>query len=456
MTLRSNIILFFTVATTLLLSLAFVLIFFLNQRYTEREFFQRLRERANVAAQAFLEKDELGQKIYEEVLRQHLRKLPAEEEYFVRLDAEETIVNPLPAFIDAALVEKVRQAAYAEFSRGEIAGIGLKYVDNQGIYAVFVTAIDRYGQQKMRNLRQIMGITLLVYLAVAYLVARWYAQRILLPVKKVVDRMKEINTANLHLRIETNDKRDDELTRLSHTFNRMLDRLETSIEAQNNFIGNASHQLKNPLTAILGEVENTLKAEREPAEYRQAMENIGQAAARLEALVLRLLRLAHTGDQLEAAAHADFRIDELLFELKEEFDAVAAGARLRIDFSGFPEQADELMILGNRHLLKIALSNIVENAFKFSNQQNVELDLRLSPHAILIAIKDQGIGIPSEALNNIFEPFFRADNARAFPGFGIGLPLARRIIQMHNGQVRITSQLGKGTVFEVSLPRKTY
>lgn len=454
MTLRNRIALTFSILTTVVLGLVLAVVYILSASYAEREFFQRMEERAFIAAQVYFKKDELNQTLLEQLRKRHLQTLPDEREYFVRIDTPDTIpadlalISNMPEFI-----ERLKDRDQEAIKSGQLSVVGINYLDDQGRFAAILTARDRFGQSKLNNLRLIMGFILLIYLVLVFFIGRWYAEAILNPLSGIIDRMQLINTSSLHVRLEENKRQQDELTRLTHTFNRMLDRLETSVEAQNQFISNASHQLKNPLTAILGAVENGLSHPYTVADHQQLLRTIEEEANRLRSLVVRLLGLAHTGGNQEENTFSECRIDELIFELAEEFRESMPNHPLRIDFSGFPADAELLNIRAQRNLLKIALSNLIENAFKFSAPGNVTLFLKATESGIQLDITDRGIGIPENDLPNIFDPFFRAENARHLPGFGIGLPLVQKIISMHEGKIQVQSKLGEGTVFSISLPR---
>lgn len=125
---------------------------------------------------------------------------------------------------------------------------------------------------------------------------------------------------------------------------------------------------------------------------------------------------------------------------------------MEIDYSLFPEEQEKLIIPGNEQLLELALSNIVMNAIKYSNNEPVSIALAATEKKNILIIKDQGIGIPPEDLPYIFSPFFRASNTGRFKGYGIGLPLAMNIIRMHKGDIIVNSQVNHGTEIRVELP----
>lgn len=452
MTLKNRIALTFTILTSLILALILCTVYYITSRYNRQEFLRRLYDRAEIAAQVVLEQDELNQRLLAEIRRKHLQTLTEEREFMLSLPYSRSDSPELPAFLNPEAIETLSKRGKIDFQDGRRLGVGIKYVDNQGTFAMFVTAFDQYGQAKLQNLARVILFVWLFYLFAVFFIGRWYGQRILRPIGELSRRMQTVNASNLHLRLPADGNPNDELHQLNSTFNRMLDRLAISVEAQKQFISNASHQLKNPLTAILGEVETALAAEDLPQEQKQTLNIIAEETRRLETLILQLLRLA----QATGADHRDqfttFRLDDVLFELAEELHTHPTGGHLKLDSSYFPEDSARLTIEGQRYLIKIALANILENALKFSGEE-VEVALKVTDKHLLVCIIDHGIGIAPDDLSKIFAPFYRAQNARPLPGFGIGLSLAQKIVQMHDGKLEVESELGRGTAFRIFFPR---
>lgn len=453
MVLRNRIALTFTIITTISLCVIMAGMYLFFYQNSLLQYYDRLEERSKIAAQMQLEQDELNYKILNQIRQQYLRRLVDEREYLICLDdMTSSDDTPVPAFFDQELLRKINNEGYAEFQLGDFLGVGIKYIDNQGTYAVLITANDYYGKLKLVSLWEIMLVSLFFYLLIVFFIGRWYAIQSLRPITGMIHRMHEINSRKLYLRLEENPSNRDELTELAGTFNQMLDRIETSVEAQSNFIGNASHQLKNPLTAILGIAEHTLHMDRDPEQYRQALQAVEQEASRLRLLILQLIRMAHTESRTEDSEWQECRIDELLFEVAEEFNALSTQGKVFVNCTEFPVQSESLQLRIHKNLIRIALSNLIENARKFSSFQDVSVRLRVNARFVEAEVEDKGIGVPPDAIAGIFDPFFRADNARAFPGFGIGLPLARRIARLHGGDIYMRSQEGGGSVFILRLP----
>jgi signal transduction histidine kinase len=149
----------------------------------------------------------------------------------------------------------------------------------------------------------------------------------------------------------------------------------------------------------------------------------------------------------------DIRIDELLEESKNTVQNQMSESKMELYFENMPSNHNDLLIKGNRNLLSIAFENLFENANKFSGNKNVRINLINFPESINVTISDMGIGIPEKDLHNLFQTFFRAQNARSFSGSGVGLSLCQKIFLLHNGTLSIKSDLGKGTMVTVVLKK---
>ncbi|MCK0161301.1 sensor histidine kinase [Allomuricauda sp. F6463D] len=454
MQLRTKITTVFVVLTSLLLTGIFILIYFVSKEYTEREFYLRLSQRATIAAEAYLEADEMNVNIYDDIRIRHLQTLPNEKEVIYPVDVE--LNKPLNAFdntLPTSFFQTVFSKEYAELKIGDYFYAGMLFHDDRGDFIVVLSATDLYGFAKLDNLRNTLIIAFLVSIVFILILGNYYAKQALSPISRIINEVNSIRAKNLSLRLKTATGKD-ELAELSRTFNNMLDRLQLSFDLQSNFINNASHELRNPLTAILGQTEVALDKQRSAEEYHSILKKIAAEASRLDFLVNGLLKLAKTDFDSKGVVIDELRIDELILDLKLNIDVAIPNNNIILDFEGLPKDEDAITLLGSDSLLRVALGNIFENACKFSNNKRVEIKIVTDAGYVLISIKDEGVGIPEEELKNIYEPFFRASNVREIDGFGFGLPLAYRIIKMHSGEIRVISQKDKGTLVKIKLPNK--
>jgi signal transduction histidine kinase len=247
--------------------------------------------------------------------------------------------------------------------------------------------------------------------------------------------------------------RTDEIARLSMTFNRMLDRLESAFNMQQSFVANASHELRTPLTSVTGQIEVALMKSRDREEYVAVLQSVLEDIRNLNTLSNGLLDLAKASFDMAAVTLQPVRIDEIIWETRAELTVREPGYTVDIHFDEPIEEENELTLNGNVQLLKSAVHNLMDNGCKFSSGHKVEVHLHSSGEQIILQFIDQGIGIPREDIEKSFtQPFYRADNVHGIHGSGLGLPLAFQIIRLHGGMLAIDSLPGKGTTVTVTLP----
>jgi len=427
-------------------------VYFFTTRYSFTDFYKRLEIRGVVTARAELDHEEANQTVLQEVRELHLEKLPEEKEYFFKIEpghsfeAEAAQLSLPKSFFSTLLA-----TGSATHQMGDIFFTGIRYSGKAGDYLVIVSAANYYSTHHLAYLRNILLIGIVLASAVALFVAFVFSRQVFTPVKEITDKVKEISSQSLHLRLESG-RVNDEIGELETTFNNMLDRLETAFETQNNFISNASHELSTPLTTIIGEAEVTLSKSRSETEYVESLTTILSEAERLEKITKSLLFLAQTGFAGKAQKFDKVRVDQLLWDVKSTIDKINPKNKVQINTSLMPESPEQLKIKGNEQLLHLALTNLVSNACKYSHNKPVTVSIGAADDKVIIVIKDTGVGIPAAELKFIYDPFFRASNVTEYEGYGIGLPLARNIVRMHTGELLVVSKINEGTTVQVTFP----
>jgi heavy metal sensor kinase len=273
----------------------------------------------------------------------------------------------------------------------------------------------------------------------------------LTPVVAIQNAAASLSATDLSTRLSL-PKADDELRGLTQTFNSMLDRLQDAFGRLRRFSSDVSHELRTPLAAIRGEAELALRRPRAVAEYQEVLRTIQRESVHMTKIVEDLLLLARAESQSVAFNPEDV-------ESTDFFEKVTVAAK-----SFFTERNVTLDVQNQMTgplkcapgYLTQALLNILTNAAKHSQPgQTVTLKTATKEKEHLISIVDQGEGIPSDQVDKIFDPFYRVDNARnrKVGGAGIGLSLAMALVKMHGGMIRVSSELGQGSVFTVSIPK---
>ncbi|NML64363.1 HAMP domain-containing histidine kinase [Hymenobacter sp. RP-2-7] len=363
--------------------------------------------------------------------------------------------QPTPALL--AQARQQCQVAFEFASPGHAydkAGVALAYrrAGQPGTYVALVTAYDQTGLERQRTLwwTLLSGYlgAVVVVVGLGLLFARWA----LLPFDRLIGQLRRPGAART-FRLRPLHPHD-EAGVLAQAFNDLLARQEALAQSQQAFIAQASHELRTPLTTIKGWLETSLTYDADAASLREGMRQAAQELDKLTALangLLHLARLEGLGTRLE---RQPLEVMDVLLDVIDTVQHQRPGQRLALAVGeGVQQQAAAPTLLGNRHLLRTALTNLVDNACKYSGGQPVALGLEMhTDQAIRLTIADQGIGIVPADAERIYQPLTRGSNVQHISGFGIGLTLAREIVQLHQGQLWLRPRPGGGTVAEVELP----
>lgn len=320
-----------------------------------------------------------------------------------------------------------------------------------GTISGYIEALAPLGRldASMARYRAILLVLGLAGLTVAVVGSWATAGRALEPIVRMVHTARTVALSrDLSRRIEVPARRD-ELGRLAETFNAMLDSIEAAYRVQQRFVADASHELRAPLTAIQGNLE-LLRRQRDMGEdeRNEALAEAEREAARLTRLVADLLVLARA-DAGIPLKQRPVELDAVVLEAFREARQLARGQILSI---GTFETAQ---VTGDEDRLKQLFLILLDNALKYTPAAGlVVLELERNGSSAEITVRDTGLGIPADALPQVFERFYRADPARTRDpgGTGLGLPIARWIVEQHGGQIRLTSEPGEGTTAVVRLP----
>lgn len=451
MKIQNRISLIYTVLTAgIILSLS-IFIYIFASNYTARSFFHRLEVRANIVGHAALTENKSQTSIYYDIKERHLGDLPEEEHRIIKKEDREqaeSLKKQLP--MPKEFYDEIGNGP-VNFFKNDTSYVGLQINQKGETLLIVSSAVDLYGLEELANLKQLLVIGFLIAMVFVFSIGKFFSNQIFLPIRRIIRNVKGINAHNLNQRLVM-DGSKDEISDLSQTFNDMLDRLEITFEMQNNFVSNASHEFKTPLTIISGEAELGLSLPETSPVARDSFETIYRETEKLEHLTNSMLNLAQTGFDGKRDNWEPLRIDELILTVKGTVDQIMPDNGVEINFDDLPDDERKLVINGNETLLKVALTNIVLNSCKYSDNKTVSVIINADATHTILEIIDKGIGIPDREISQIFVPFFRASNTDKYKGYGIGLPLANNIIKMHHGSIVVHSTVGVGTHFIIYFP----
>lgn len=444
---------FMAIVATILVAFSLA-VYFLSADYRREEFFNRLESRAITTARLYVTVQEVDVEMLRIIDKNSIHALF--EEKVLIFNPEDKLVysslDDLEVQYSPELLHQIRRQRKMEYTQGEIEHLGIVYEDKQGEFVVISSAFDRYGRSKLQNLRNVLLAGLVIGSLIILLTGALFAGQVLQPLASMNAEVSSISVGNLSLRIGEGNRRD-EIAQLAMNFNDMLRRLESAFEMQQQFVSSASHELRNPLAAITSQLQLVLGKKRTPEEYQQALQSLLDDTRTLVELTNGLLTLAQSGIEKQRFQFAPVRVDEILFAAQNELVKAHSDYHFLIEYEAFPDDESLLIIAGNEHLLKTAFLNLMDNACKFSDDHTVRICFTINGYSIDVSFSDNGPGIHIEEQEIIFNPFYRGSNARSsIKGYGIGLSLCRRIVQLHNGSITVQSAPGKGSRFEVSFP----
>jgi two-component system, OmpR family, sensor kinase len=305
-------------------------------------------------------------------------------------------------------------------------------------------------RQTLAQILEVFAIALPLAAAIAAFGGYWLARRALMPVARMSAEARQITSESLAARLPVAN-RHDEIGQLATVFNDTLARLDASFNELKRFSADASHELRTPLTALRAVGESALQGDGDSRQLKDAISSMLEEAHRLTDLTDALLMLA----RLEAGASVQFEtvdLSALIASVRDTLGVVADSKRQQLTVHTYPK---ELTANGNAPLLRHAFLNIIHNAIRHSPAES-RIDVRTEAQdgRAFIDIIDEGPGISRELHGRVFDRFFRADAARSRDtgGHGLGLAIARSIIEKHQGTIKILEKSGRGATFRIDLP----
>jgi len=453
MKIRNRLSLQFTLIVASILILFSGSVYFFSAIYRKNEFNGRLKEKALTTSKLFIEVDEVDSALLKLIDKNTVNVLPHEDVIIFDSSYKEIYRSDDndSEFFQPSLLSKIKSDKEYDFKKGSFEYVGIFQHARSKDYITIAKAEDLYGKSKLQYLRLILLMGLFASVLITLASGWFFSGQALKPISRVVEEVDAITGENLNQRVGEGNRKD-EIAQLAITFNLMLDRIEQAFQAQKSFIANASHELRTPLTAITGQIEVALINQRQISEYESILASVLDDIKKLNHLTNGLLLIAQSNMDANAMRMKTFRVDELLWEGRQDIMKRNSDYSILLHFPEMPADESDLCITGIEPLFKTAITNLMDNACKYSASKKVEVTLTHENHHLEIVFKDEGIGIPFTEMEKIFEPFYRASNAQKFPGQGLGLSLTRRTVELHRGQIIIQSQVNRGTTIKLEFP----
>lgn len=284
----------------------------------------------------------------------------------------------------------------------------------------------------------------------SFLIGRYISRRMLKPVEEIQKTAELISIEDLSQRIDTSGP-EDEMKELAETFNSMISRLENSFQKQNQFISDASHELRTPISVIQGYANLINRwGKSDPTVLEESIQSILAETEHMSQLIKKLLFLAKSEQNKITVQKEAFSLNELAKEIVKEI-AITTEEKRNVVI----EEKEIVEIYADSSMIKQLLWIHCENALKYTKQNNtIIFHIYKKGDYGCIDVEDNGVGMAEEDVTRIFDRFYRADKSRnkEIPGTGLGLSIAKWIAERNDGKISVKSELGKGTIFYNAFP----
>ncbi|UCD27622.1 MAG: HAMP domain-containing protein [Planctomycetota bacterium] len=324
-------------------------------------------------------------------------------------------------------------------------------------FYIQVAADQKHITKSIIQLRKLTVIVIVFGLLLGAIGSWFLTRRSLAYIGLIAKEARELSATHLHQRL-TIPPGQDEVVELVKVFNKLLDRLEKAFRAQETFLANAAHELKTPVSVLLGEAQVLCQKARTPEEYDRFAANVQDEMRRIGQIVNSMLILARTDAGFSLSTAIPVSINEIVTEAVMRCQIQAEQQEVRlvpvlampIEHGSEPEP----MVDGDAELLRSAVVNLIRNAIHYSPpQESVEITVKISNDWIRVAVRDKGPGVENELIEQLFQRFYAEDAGEArFKGAGLGLAIVKGVTDLHKGRISVSNHPEGGVEFAVELP----
>ncbi|WP_428656052.1 sensor histidine kinase [Runella sp.] len=421
-----------------------------NQR--RMSFYDRLSRRAKTTARLLVDVKEFNTTLLKIIDQNSSSRLPAEEIfiYDYRNLLLYSNVEKVSPYVTQEHINETRLKQEVKFQYEDRAVIGLVFEGRYDRFVIIASGIDKNGKAQLKDLVITLLFAFLGGIFTTIVMALFFANQSLRPINAINREIGEITAKNLRKRIHQGNGKD-EIAQLAINFNLMLERIDQAFQQQRQFVSHASHELRTPLSALKTEIQIGLSVGNTLDDHTLILKNLLSDTDRLIELSNGLLQLARINERPEELSLEEVRMEEVLLNAQQEVITNHSNYQIQFEFDQIPKESHLTLVMGNEALLKNAFANLLENACKYTPNHQATLRLGFDPVYCIVRVIDYGIGIAQQDLPSIFQPFYRAKNALDYQGFGIGLSIVQRIVDLHEGTIEVKSQQHLGTEFVVKL-----
>ncbi len=454
MTLKNRFALLFSLFFTLFFAIVLLIVYTLFSDYRQGDFYSRLINKADQISFEINKHYKNSNDLIKDEDVQTTYKLVNERIAVIDLNRKKLFqtsrTNPIKVSIKQ--LKSLNQNNPIYYSKNKIETvIKLFNQENQKII-VIVSAEDLYGNAKIDYLKILFYWTFSIGLILLWFFSYQLSRRALLPMDRLREKVQEITFQNLNNPIQFENKKD-EISALAKAFNHMLERIDKAYKRQREFTGNASHELRTPIARIGTQLENLLQEKQVDENLKNSLKSVHEDVYHLSDVVTSLLILSRLDEGVKSDNFKLVRIDEIIFDVTDKLVKIWPDFKLQFEIEN--KTTDELIldVNGDETLLKIAITNLLKNAYTYSNNHQVKVTYVLTENTQNIQVLNTG-EVPTFKDNSpMFQAFSRGTNSYDKPGSGLGLRIIQRILSYHNANISFSNPAENTNLFEVKFNR---
>lgn len=435
MTLKNRISLLVSLLFTILFGLASTVIFVLYSNFRKEEFRERLEIKALSNIKLLVDVKEVDEQLLKMIDQNSINKLY--DEKTLVFDSNFKLIYS--SIDDAKIKWSEEDLKYLKKNKtffkqqGDYEVYGVFYDTKDKDFYALISATDDYGKRKLLFLRYTLVVSYIFFTCICWILTSFMVRKALNPLGLFHQKIKNINENNLDSRIVSKSKKD-EIDLLANEFNYMMDRIEISYQKQKEFTAHASHELRTPLSRITAQIENTIADPATSIKGKTFLTAILSDVNHLTELINSLLILSKI-DTNEAENNEIHRMDEILFSTMENLKKSFPEFSILFEIEESDNLDTLLEVKGNKNLLEIALINVLKNACLYSDNNQAEVKISTNENQLIISILNTGKTLSEKEQKNLFQPFMRGKNSKGTTGFGLGLRIVQRILNLHKSTI---------------------
>lgn len=449
--LKKRFTIYFSILFSVLLAVVLIVVFSMFAQFRKSEFRQRLEEKAISTVALVADLNVSKQDVLSILDENSIDKLYINRILVFGKDTNLIYSNvsgaaQILSYVDLEILKKKGSFFVSE---NQVDRYGILYkIHNDNEFYVLITAEDKAGHRHLWYLGYLLLGAFIVGTSSVIILARSVSGRILLPLRRIQQRITDISEKKLHIRLEETGN-NDEIDKLVHAFNEMMDRINSSYKQQKEFTDNASHELRTPVTRIIMQIQNLITLETHNDKTQQYLNSIMMDSNQIADTISSLLLLSRIDSGKISGFFPPCRLDEIIFDATQFITKAYPDVRILFNIENQSDNEIDIEIKGDSNLLKIVFINLFKNAYLYSSDKLINVTLIQGNEILKVVITNNGEVISPDDQQNLFKAFARGKNAKSIQGTGLGLRITERILNHHNAQIEYEAITQNSNCFTV-------